>query len=157
MAVAAITAFAMGGTNDADITGPGAESKMQGVKITNKKSGTEQWSLGADSIVMPNGGDMASLQAVTVGIPTLGMNVKSPSGSFNLTSRDLLLDGGVIAIAERFTISSSSVRLEQKEGILKGDDSVVIKGQGFTIEGTGFEALKDNRVRLKNDVRAIFH
>jgi LPS export ABC transporter protein LptC len=133
-----------------------AQSFLEGVRVVNQRSGKLQWSFATDKAVISEDGATARMQAVTITIPGRGMTVEADSGAYDIDTRDVTLAGNVRARTEDYVIETGSVSLRTDEGVLFTDDTVVLEGKGFRIEGRGLRADQDQRVRLLGDVNAVF-
>ena len=157
LAVIAITSAVLISTGDAPTSVLVAESFMQDVELVNKRAGRSIWTLTASKIDLPDDGKTALLSQVDINLIEHKMKVISPSGLYNLKSRDLLLQGGVTARGEDYTLKTASIKLDNRTGDLSTDEDVVIVGQKYVIRGRGLRADNQNRIRLNSDVNATFN
>ena len=129
-------------------------SFMEDVSVVNRKSGDRQWSLVTKRALLSEDGSTANMMDVTLTLPSEGMTVNSNYGLYSMDSNDLALSGNVNAVTERYTIKTDTAIL--KNETISTDDKVVIEGKGFRINGKGLKAFQ-KRIRLLNDVTAVFH
>ncbi len=138
--------------------GPGVEASsfMEDVRVVRRGEGERRWTLAARKISIAAGG--ASLMSdVTIEVPMHGLTVRSPSGTYDLGSHELTLDGNILATTEDYTIRTGSVRLDTDTGDFSTAERVVIEGANFIIEGDGMTADNDRKVRIKRNVTARFY
>jgi LPS export ABC transporter protein LptC len=133
-----------------------AQSYLEDVKVVNKRTGHQQWTLLTRRAVISDRGDTARIEDVTVRLPAEGMVVQAESGVYGMDSRELTLSGEIRALADGYVIRTGSIRLDAEKGLITTDDEVVLEGDGFRIEGRGLRAEQDRKVRLEKDVKAVF-
>lgn len=128
-------------------------SFMEDVKVVRREAGRTVWSLSSKRASISGDANIAGMSEVAVLFPGRGLAVTADAGVYDLQSNDVSLEGGVVARAEDFTVSTGRVRLASANGEIATDDSVVITGKGFVIRGKGLRAY-DEKVMLLADVRA---
>jgi len=133
-----------------------SESRLEDVRVVNKRSGEPQWTLLTKRAVLAEDGGAARMEDVTVEIPDEGMTVTADSGVYDVDNRDLSLAGNIRAVTSGYTITTSSMSLSSAKGELATDDRVVLEGDGFRIEGDGLRTGEQRTVRLRKNVKAIF-
>jgi hypothetical protein len=128
-------------------------SFLEDVKVVRREAGRTVWSLGSKRASISGDANTAGMSEVAVLLPGHGLAVTADAGVYDLRSNDVSLEGGVIAKAEDFTVSTGRVRLASANGEIATDGGVVITGKGFIIRGRGLRAY-DGKVMLLADVRA---
>ncbi len=128
---------------------------MEDVVVINMGDGGQRWKLAAERISIPERG--ASLMSdVKIEFPQQGIVVESASGTYDLGSRELTLDGGIEARTDDYRIRTASIHLDTNTGDLSTSDRVVVEGANFIIEGKGMMANGDKKVRINESVKARF-
>lgn len=133
-----------------------SNSFMEDVKVLNMESGKHRWTLNAQKVLIPPGGEPSRLIAVSIDLPEHGVRVDSESGLFDIETRNLTLSGNIVARTEDYTINTDSIHIKTGSGDLSSPDKVVLEGQHFRIEGEGFEANSNKIISFKNNVHATF-
>jgi LPS export ABC transporter protein LptC len=140
------------GTENASIPG----SFMEDIRVVNKGTGRDRWTLDAQKVEIPPDGKASRLSRVTIILPAHEMDVKSEAGIYDLESRDLTLTGNIEARTDDYVLMTDSVHLKSKTGELTSPDRVVLEGSSFRIEGDGFHTNGGKKVTFKNNVKATF-
>lgn len=129
---------------------------MEQVRVLNREAGRHRWTLLAQQVLIASDGKLSRLNDVSIDLPEHGMKVSSDAGVYDLDSRDLTLEGNIVAWTEDYTISTKSIHIETASGNISSPDKVVLEGEMFRIEGEGFDAASDRVITLKNNVKATF-
>jgi len=131
-------------------------SFMEDVRVINRESGKNVWTLSAKRVDIFGGQKQTRLTAVTIDLPEHDMLVESASGSYDLRTHDLTLSGKTRAKTDDYVITTESVYVDPESGQLSSHDRVVLEGERFRVEGEGFEATSDRKVVFKRNVKATF-
>jgi LPS export ABC transporter protein LptC len=133
-------------------------SFIEGLRLVHRKNGNIDWTLTARRADITDKGDKALLSGVEMQIEKKGITVSADKGTYNMTERDLTLDGGVVARGDGYSIFSDHVQYDGGSGILESDCGVEIKTKRFTVEGSGMDADSAGRkVKIRKDVKAVFY
>ncbi len=134
------------------------ESFIEGLRLVHRQNGTRDWTLTAQRADIDDKGDKAYLSGIEMNIENKGITVYAEKGQYDMSARDLSVEGKVIAKGNSYSITSDAARYSSSSGILKTDGPVKIEAKKFSVEGTGMEA--DNTaqtVRILRDVKAVFY
>jgi LPS export ABC transporter protein LptC len=140
------------GTENASIT----RSFMEDIRVVNKGTGRDNWTLDAQKVEIPPDGKASRLSLVTITLPEHQMDVKSEAGIYDLESRDLTLTGNIEAKTDNYVLMTDSIHLKSKTGELTSPDRVVLEGSSFRIEGDGFHTNGSKKVTFNRNVKATF-
>ncbi len=134
------------------------ESYIEGLRLVHRQNGKEDWTLTALKADISDKGDKAYLSGIEMNIENKGITVYADKGLYDMTARDLSVDGKVMAKGNSYSITSEGARFDSESGMLKADGWVKIEAKRFSVQGTGMEA--DNTaqtVRILKDVKAVFY
>jgi lipopolysaccharide export system protein LptC len=132
-------------------------SYIEGLRIVNKKDGTDLWTISAKKAVFSKDGNVAQLSDVTIDMKKEGAVLNADSGKYNMNSRDLSLENNIKIHMKNSVISAKTLSWNAATGVLSSENEVQMQGDKFSIKGEGLSATKDNKVTLKGNVKAIFH
>lgn len=132
-------------------------SYIEGLRILNKKDGSELWTITAKRAVFSKDGSVAQLSDVTIDMKKEGAVLYADRGRYNMNSRNLDLEDNITIHRKDSVLSAKTLSWDAEKGVLSSKDGVQIQGDKFRIEGEGLSATGDNKVTLKGNVKAIFH
>ncbi len=134
------------------------ESYIEGLRLVHRLNGTKDWTLTARRADISDKGDKAYLSGIEMDIESKGIRLYADKGLYDMTTRDLSVDGRVIARGDSYSITSEGARFDSSSGKLKADGGVRIDARRFSVQGTGMEADNNSQtVRILKDVKAVFH
>lgn len=134
------------------------ESFIEGLKIIHKKNGKPDWILTAKRADITENGDKAHLTDIEMTIENRGMTIYADKGLYNLTNKNLTIDGKVIAKNNNYSIITEHVELDSKADNLKTEGNVKIEGKKFSLQGKGMRINNaEQKVRILKDVKATFN
>ncbi|MDA8388971.1 MAG: hypothetical protein M0Z58_09975 [Nitrospiraceae bacterium] len=133
-------------------------SVLSGVRVINAKDNRTLWTATSGKAVFSEGGGAARLTAVSIDIPAQHAKLDASGGELNLDNNTLILDGRVRSLVNGFDVKTSSVRIVPGGRLSTGGNRVVfLEKKGVKIRGRGLDAGQQKKVRLNNDVKAIFY
>lgn len=134
------------------------ESFIEGLKIINKKNGSREWILTAKRADISENGEKARLSDIEMIIENGGITLYADKGLYSLAGKDLTVDGRIVAVSDKYSITSQQVRFDSTTGNLKADGGVKIEGKKFSIRGKGMDVDNiDQKVRIRKNVEAVFY
>ncbi len=134
------------------------ESYIEGLRLVHRQDRTADWTLTASRADIGDQGSKAYLSGIEMKIENKGITIFADKGLYDMNSRDLLVDGKVVAKADSYSITTDGIKFDNAGGMLKTDGAVKLVARKFSVEGTGMEA--DNTaqtVRIRKDVKAVFY
>jgi len=132
-------------------------SFLEDIRILQKKKGMTVWTLTAEKADFPEGEDKAELHAVSLALPENNLMLHADKGTYHFSEKSFTTDSLVEARAENYRITADSLDLDVVSSAIQTEGRVRLEGKGFSVEGQGMEADKEQKVRILNDVKAIFH
>jgi LPS export ABC transporter protein LptC len=143
--------------NKTDVLQKG-ESYIEGLQLVHRQNGNRDWTLTARRADITDKGDKAYLSGIEMKIENKGITVYAENGLYDMTGRDLTVDGTVVARGNSYSIISEHVKFDVASGMLKADGGVKIEAKKFTVQGTGMDADNTGQtVRIRKDVKAVFY
>ncbi len=134
------------------------DSFFEGLKIVNRKNGITEWVLMAKRADMTKDGKQAVLSGVEVRLEKQGMIVAAESGSYNMETEQISVEGVLQAQNSNYTFRTSQALIDGSKGNFNAAGNVSIKGRNFELEGKGLQADNTNhKVRILKDVKATFN
>lgn len=134
------------------------DSYIEGLKVINKKNGQTEWILTAKRADISDNGKTAHLADIEMIIEKKGIKIIARKGVYNLNNRDITITDTVTAQNDSFSIYTEDVDLDTSTGHLSTGSSVKIEGKKFELIGKGMEIDNpDEKIRILNDVKAVFH
>ncbi len=108
--------------------------------------------------ILAGDGQTARLSGVAIDIPAEDAKLSASGGELDLDSNVLTLDGEIKSRIKGFDLKTSSVQIVPGGKLNTGkNDPVLLEKKGIEIEGRGLDANQEKKVRLDNDVKAIFY
>jgi lipopolysaccharide assembly outer membrane protein LptD (OstA)/cbb3-type cytochrome oxidase subunit 3 len=145
----------MGRQSDMDLQVKGS-SFLEDVRIVQKKKGSTVWTLKAEKAAFPDGEDKAELHAVHLAIPENGLLLYTDKGTYNFPEKSFTADTIVKATGENYHITADSLDFDISSSGIQTEGRVYLEGKGFSLEGEGMQAGKEQKVRILRNVKAIF-
>ena len=139
---------------DLRITG---SSFLEDIRILQKKKGVTVWTLTAEKADFLEGEDKAELHTISLAVPENNLMLHADKGTYNFSEKSFTTDTIVEARAENYRITADSLDLDVSSANIQTEGRVRLEGKGFSLEGQGMQAGKEQKVRIFNDVKAIFH
>ena len=134
------------------------ESFIEGLRLVHRQNGNIDWTLTARRADITDKGDKALLSGVEMHIENKDITVSADQGMYDMTAKDLTVDGKVVARGGSYSIISERVKFDGASGRLKADGGVKIEARKFTVEGVGMDAdSAGQKVKIRKDVKAIFY
>lgn len=133
-----------------------SSSFLEDVRIVQKKKGLTVWTLEAEKATFPNREDKAELYAVHLAIPANGLLLYTDRGTYNFPEKSFTADTIVKARGENYHITADSLDFDISSADIQTEGRVYLEGKGFSLEGEGMQAGKEQKVRILRDVKAIF-
>lgn len=134
------------------------ESFIEGLRIIHKKNGSKDWILTARRADLTENSEKAHLSDIEMTIENKGFTVYADKGIYNMTDKNLAIEGRIVARSNNYSITSENIEFDTLAGNLKTDGNVKIEGKKFSLQGKGMDM--DNagqKVRINRDVKAIFN
>ena len=149
--------FAINGEkNDMRVFSVKAHSYIEGLKIVDKKNGTETWVISAKRADFTEDERFAKMDSVTITIVKEGIMVHALKGSYDFLSKVLWLQDGVTMDYRDSVLTAGEISMDIHNRRLTSEGVVCMKGKKFRIEGEGLSANDEQKVSLSRNVRAIF-
>ena len=131
-------------------------SYIEGLKIVNKKDGTDAWVVTARRADFNRDETVAQMEAVAIDIKKEGVVLTADNGTYHMQTRDLRLDNNIKIQIKGSVLTTDELSWNPSRGMVFSRDVVRMEGNRFTIEGEGLTATKDNKVKLMRNVKATF-
>lgn len=131
-------------------------SFIEGIRILQKKKGVTIWDLTARRADFESE-NKAKLSGVSVAMRRSDVALFADKGIYDLSDKTFTTDSAVRADGKDYKITADSVDFGVSSGNIETDGRVKMEGKGFEVEGKGLKAETENKVRIYNDVKAIFH
>ncbi len=139
-----------------DISLHKATSYIEGLRIVNKRDGVDSWVMKARRADFTKDETVAKMDTVSMDIKKEGVVLNAGSGTYNMDSKDLRLEGDVTIHAKDSVIHANSLAWNPSAGKLTTDSRIRVEGEKFTVEGDGLTSTEQNKVTLMRNVKAIF-
>jgi LPS export ABC transporter protein LptC len=133
-----------------------ANSYIEGLRIVHKKNGTDSWVISAKKADFTRDETVAKMSTVTVDAKKEGIILNADSGTYNLTTREILLEDNIKIRIKDSVISAKSLSWDPSREMLTSPDRVRMDGKNFRIEGDGLVATQDQKLKLTRNVQATF-
>ena len=134
------------------------DSFLEGLRIIHRKDGRQEWVLTARRADITPKGDQARLSDVTVSFADKGVTVSADRGVYVIPTKNLSVDGKIVAKGENFSVISEGAEIDSTSGSLRTAGPVVIEGKKFRVRGKGMQADESGQtVRILHDVDAVFN
>jgi LPS export ABC transporter protein LptC len=138
---------------DLRVTG---NSFLEDIKILQKKKGETRWILTAEKADFLEGDNKAVLQTVGLAVPENNLMLYADKGTYDFSKKSFTADTVVEARGENYRITADSLDLDVSLSGIQTEGRVNLEGKGFSVEGKGMQAGKEQKVRIFKDVKAIF-
>jgi LPS export ABC transporter protein LptC len=133
-------------------------SFIEGLKIIHKKNGARDWILTARRADLTENSEKAHLSDLEMSIENKGFTFYADRGTYNMTERNLAIEGRIVARSNNYTITSENIAFDSLSGNLKTDGNVKIEGKKFSLQGKGMDIDNSGqKVRINRDVKAVFN
>lgn len=132
-------------------------SFLEDLKIIHKKTGMTAWILNAEKAVFTESDEKAELEKIQLFIPENDVTLFADKGIYNLSEQSFTTGGAIKAKAKDYTIKAEMIDYEISSGTIEAAGKIEVEGKGFKIEGRGMKVDKEQKVRIYNDVKAIFY
>jgi len=131
-------------------------SYIEGLKIVNKKDGTDTWIVTARRADFTKDETVAQMESVAIDLKKDGVVLTADNGTYHLQSRDLRLGNNIKIEIKGSVVTTDELSWNPSRGIVFSKDAVRMEGNKFKIEGEGLTATQDNKVKLMRNVKATF-
>lgn len=132
-------------------------SFIEGLEILYRKNGKAIWKLNARQADFTDDENMVELSNLTVTVQENGMTFYADTGRYDLLSRNFIINSDIQAEAEDYRIITSSLDYDASSGNAKTDERIIVEGKKFKVEGKGMTLDSEQKVRIRNDVKATFY
>lgn len=132
-------------------------SFIEGLEILYRKNGKAIWKLNARQADFTDDENMVDLSNLTVTVQENGMTFYADTGRYDLLSRNFIINSDIQAEAEDYRIITSSLDYDASSGNAKTDERIIVEGKKFKVEGKGMTLDSEQKVRIRNDVKATFY
>jgi LPS export ABC transporter protein LptC len=132
-------------------------SFIEGLEILYRKNGKAIWKLNARKADFTDDENMVDLSNLTVTVQENGMTFYADTGRYDLLSRNFIINSDIQAEAEDYRIITSSLDYDASSGNAKTDERIIVVGKKFKVEGKGMTLDSEQKVRIRNDVKATFY
>ena len=139
-----------------DLSFSRANSYIEGLKIVNRKNGADLWIMTARKADFTKDEVLAKMDSVSMDFSKEGAVLNADTGTYNLNSKDLLLEKNVTIKTKDSVIHAKSLAWNASQGTLTTDSRILMEGTKCTIEGDGLAATGDSKVTLMRNVKATF-
>lgn len=139
-------------------TEPGitGSSFLEDIRILQKKKGVPAWILTADRADFFEREDSAELRSIRLSIPESNLTLRTESGSYDFSANTFASRTPVQAEGEHYRIIADTLDFDISAEGVQTDGKVRLEGKGFSLEGEGMQAGKEQQVRIFRNVKAIF-
>lgn len=131
-------------------------SFLQNIRIMQKNKGAVVWTLTAERADFPEGEDKARLRAIRLEVPENKLVLCADSGTYVFSERSFSADTIIEARGDDYRITADSLDLDLSSSVIQTEGRVRLEGKGFSLEGEGMQAGKEQKVRIFRDVKAVF-
>lgn len=134
-------------------------SFIEGLKMVHRRNGNSDWVLTAKRADMSEDGGTAHLSGIAMTIEQKGMTVYGDTGIYNMTDRNLSIDGKVVAKGDKYSITSDNgAEFNGAANSVKTNGNVKIESLKFNVEGKTMQTENNGQiVRIVGDVKAVFN
>lgn len=133
-----------------------ASSFLEDIRILQKKRGVDTWILTAERADFFGGEERAELRSVGLTIPESALSLHAESGWYDFSANTFTALTPVEARGENYRIMADTLDFDISAGDIQTEGKVRLEGKGFSLEGEGMRAGKEQKVRILRDVKAIF-
>jgi hypothetical protein len=142
LAFALLAASGCGGSARRDAQAVAPELKLEGVHFRIYRGDTLRAFGEADTASLRRDSSELRAQRVEATLPRAGTPVKltAPAGEGSLATRRFQATGGVVVARGEDSARTERARYEPEpgDGLVRGDDPVVVSGREYQLTGTGF-------------------
>ncbi len=132
-------------------------SFIEGLKIHYRKNGNTIWKLTARKADFTADEDMVELSNLTVTVHKNGMTLYADTGRYDLLTRNFTINSEIQAEAEDYRIITSSLDYDASSGKSSTDEKIIVEGKKFKVEGKGMTLDSEQKVKIRNNVKATFY
>lgn len=134
-------------------------SSMRGFRLTHKEGDKIKWELISEKATFPEGKKEVILKGLTMRIHQgYEIALTGGSGIYDIQEKNLTINKPVEIDIKEAKLTTDSLTWNGKEGLITTQDSIILKGKNFLIEGTGLTAkIKDQQIRILEDVKGTFY
>ena len=132
-------------------------SFIEGLEILYRKNGNTIWKLNARKADFTQDENMVELSNLTVTVQKNGMTFYADTGRYDLLTKNFIINSDIQAEAKDYRIITSSIDYDASTGNVRTDERIVVEGKKFTVEGKGMTLDSEQKVRIRNDVKATFY
>jgi len=134
------------------------DSFIEGLKLVHKNNGNPDWTLIAKEADFQEKENMAYLSNVKITLEGKDMTILADKGQFNMTNKNLSIEGNIIAKSTNYSITTEQVSLDSAAGTIKSDGLISMEGKKLELQGKGININnKEQKVRILKDVKATFY
>lgn len=130
-------------------------SFIEGIRILQKKSGTAVWDLTASRADFESE-DRAKLTNVNIALRNSDVVLFADKGVYDLSKKTFVTDSAVRADGKDYKITADTVDFAVSSGNVETNGRIKMEGKGFEVQGRGMKAETERKVKIYNDVTAIF-
>lgn len=131
-------------------------SYIEGLKILNKKDGTDTWIVTARRADFTKDETVAQMESVAIDLKKEDVVLTADNGTYHMKTQDIRLRNNIRIQIKGSVVTTDELSWNASRGILFSKDVVRMEGNKFKIEGEGLTATKDNKVKLMRNVKATF-
>jgi lipopolysaccharide export system protein LptC len=132
-------------------------SFIEGLEIFYRKNGDTVWKLNARKADFTDDEKSIELSNLTVTVQKNGITFYADKGTYDLLSRNFIINSDIRAEAKDYRIITSSIDYDASSGNAKTDERIVIEGEKFRVEGKGMTLDSEHKVKIQNNVKATFY
>jgi len=140
-----------------DSTKVKSTSFIEGLEILYRKNGNTIWKLNARKADFTDNENMVELSNLTVTVQKSGMTLSADTGRYDLLSKNFIINSDIQAEAKDYRITTSSIDYDASTGNAKTDERIIVEGKKFKVEGKGMTLDSEQKVKIRNDVKATFY
>lgn len=131
-------------------------SYLDDVKVYNIVKDKVSWTAMSKKAMLSESGSDASLEDVNLEMPDERVKLKAPSGVFDIDNNSLVLHGGITTIVRDMLMETDSLKIVPG-GKIDVSNSVTLTGKRIKIEGGSLESGENDKLKVKDNVKAIFY
>jgi hypothetical protein len=135
---------------------PSYSSYLEDVKVYNIDKDKVSWTAVSKRAMLSENGSNARLENVALEMPGEKVTLKAPVGVFDMDNNSLVLNGGITTFVRDMRMQTDSMRIIPG-GKIDVANSVTLTGKGIKIEGGSLESGEDQKLKVKDNVKAVFY
>lgn len=133
------------------------KSFLEDIRIIHKENGEPLWILSAKKAEFIEDNNKAELEDIRLSLPKNELMLSAGKGIYSFSEQSFTTNDIVKAESKDYKITADTIYYEISSGTIKTNGKVILETKSFSIEGTGMKTDGREKVRILNDVKAIFN